>query len=93
MTGYSNNQISAAINKGYGQCFYDYVNDYRIESAKKQLVASPSKAIVDIAMASGFNSKSAFYTAFSKQGIGTPSRYRQEQRALLVKMNNEEEGT
>ena len=83
LTGYSNNQISAALNQVAGKCFYDYVNEYRIEEAKRIMLDSPSKAIVDIAIAAGFNSKSAFYTAFSKQGIGTPSEFRRQQLAYL----------
>lgn len=83
LTGYSSNQISAAINQVAGKCFYDYVNEYRIEEAKRIMLESPSKAIVDIAIAAGFNSKSAFYTAFSKQGIGTPSEFRRQQLVCL----------
>lgn len=78
VTGFSNNQISSAINHVHGQCFYDYINMHRIEEAKEILVSSPSKAVIDVAMASGFNSKSAFYKAFSKQGIGTPSEFKQQ---------------
>jgi AraC-like DNA-binding protein len=79
VSGYSSNQVSALINQGNDACFYDYVNRYRIDEAKLILVHSPSKAIIDVAMASGFNSKSAFYKAFAKQGIGTPSEFRRQQ--------------
>ncbi|MEZ9229628.1 helix-turn-helix domain-containing protein [Vibrio amylolyticus] len=78
LTGYSNNQISSAINHVYGQCFYDYVNMHRIEEAKRILVTSPAKSVTDVAIASGFNSKSSFYKAFSKQGIGTPSEFKRK---------------
>jgi len=89
VSGYSSNQISALINQDNGQCFYDYINQYRINEAKLLLVKSPAKAIVDVAIAAGFNSKSAFYKAFSKQGIGTPSEFRQAQLKLSLTGNRE----
>lgn len=88
-SGYSSNQISALINQDNGQCFYDYVNQYRIDEAKLLLVKSPAKAIVDVAIASGFNSKSAFYTAFSKQGIGTPGEFRRQHKELSLTVHRE----
>ena len=75
-SGYSSNDLSAAINQGSGACFYDYINDYRVEASQKMLAEYPSKPIIDIAMEAGFNSKSAFYNAFNKKVKQTPSEYR-----------------
>lgn len=70
-------QISAALNQVGCVCFYDFVNNFRVDCAKKLLVLYPSRAIIDIAMEAGFNSKSAFYSAFSKRETLSPSQYRQ----------------
>lgn len=76
LTGFSNEDISKAINTAGGACFYDFINAYRIEESKRLLVEFKSRAIIDIAMDAGFNSKSAFYTAFKKRLNQTPSEYR-----------------
>lgn len=78
-TGYNIELISKAINQIGGQCFYDFINDFRIEESKCLLVTHHSRSILDIAMQSGFNSKSAFYKAFDKREKQTPSSYRQKQ--------------
>jgi AraC-like DNA-binding protein len=75
-SGYSNNDVSAAINRHNGDCFYDYVNDFRVEASQTLLTMYRRKPIIDIAMEAGFNSKSAFYSAFSKKVKQTPSEYR-----------------
>ncbi|MAT95451.1 MAG: hypothetical protein CME59_23025 [Halioglobus sp.] len=77
--GVSTHYLSQTINEQRQQNFFDYVNGYRIESARRALRDSDS-TILDIAMASGFNSKSAFYTAFRKHCQLTPSQYRQQNR-------------
>ena len=74
--GFSNNDVSAAINCFGGVCFYDYINEFRVEASMELLVKYPGRSIIDIAMDSGFNSKSAFYNAFNKQVKQTPSDYR-----------------
>lgn len=67
--------VSQAINSG-GANFFDFVNRYRIEEAKKQLQESAGTSVLQIAMACGFNSKSAFYAAFKKHTDLTPTQYR-----------------
>ena len=78
-SGFRFHQVSAALNADKDSCFYDYVNAYRVAAAAKLLLAHPAKAVLDIAMDAGFNSKSAFYSAFKKQLQTTPSAYRQQQ--------------
>ncbi|MCO7223251.1 AraC family transcriptional regulator [Pleionea sp. CnH1-48] len=72
----SSHHLSQAINQNLAQNFFDFVNQYRIQEAQKQLVTHCDKKIVDIAVDCGFNSKSAFYTAFKKFTDKTPGDYR-----------------
>lgn len=76
--GVSVNYLSQTINEQAGQNFFDFVNSYRVDLAKKLLVESGKMNVLAIAMDSGFNSKSAFYNAFKKQTGMTPSEFRRQ---------------
>lgn len=71
--------LSMLINRHFGINFYEFINKYRIEEAKKMLVDPEHKntTITDIYLAVGFNSKSVFYTFFKKLENVTPSQFRQ----------------
>lgn len=74
----SSNYLSQIINEQTGNNFFDYINQHRVEAAK-QLLADPTQAeasVLTIAMDAGFNSKSAFYTAFKQHTNVTPSQFR-----------------
>jgi AraC-like DNA-binding protein len=58
----------------------NYVNLYRIETAKTRLKET-DELIVDIAFAVGYNSRSAFYNAFKAITGQTPSDFRASQVA------------
>ena len=77
--GCSVNILSQVINSGFGTSFFDYLNRYRIGHARKLLENSDSQssAILTIAFTVGFNSNSAFYSAFKKYVGMTPAQYRQ----------------
>jgi AraC-like DNA-binding protein len=77
--GCSVNNLSQVINSGFGTSFFDYLNRYRIEHARKLLENSDtqSSAILTIAFTVGCNSNSAFYSAFKKYVGMTPAQYRQ----------------
>lgn len=80
--GVATQDISLALNHHLGRHFFDFINGYRIEVACEML-ASPDfseTTILDIALESGFNSKSSFNTAFKKQMQITPSQYRQQRK-------------
>ncbi len=81
--GCSVNILSQVINSGFGTSFFDYLNRYRIEHARKLLEDSDSQgnAILTIAFTVGFNSNSAFYSAFKKHVGMTPAQYRQRHLA------------
>lgn len=73
------NHLSQVINAGFGMSFFEYLNSYRVQLAK-DLLAQPERqldAILDVAFAVGFNSNSAFYTAFRKRVGLTPAQFRQ----------------
>jgi len=78
VVGCTSNNLSQVINDELGKSFFDFINEYRIKHAKQQLLCSESGKIpiLQIAMDAGFNSKSAFYTAFRKEVGMTPSQYR-----------------
>lgn len=70
--------LSKVINTCKEQSFKDYVNNLRLEEAKKMLIDEEFKnyTVVAIALECGFNSKSAFYNAFKKKYNSTPTKYK-----------------
>jgi len=71
--------LSTLINRHFGINYYEFINRYRIEEAKRMLTSDEYKntTITDIYLEVGFNSKSVFYTFFKKiEGI-TPTQCRQ----------------
>ena len=75
------NHLSQVINSGFGMSFFDYLNQHRIEYARKLLgeYERHNIAILSVAFAVGFNSNSAFYAAFKKCIGQTPAQYRRTQ--------------
>jgi AraC-like DNA-binding protein len=70
--------LSQVINERLNQNFFDFINSYRVEEAKKRLVDPSEKhfSIIAIAGEVGFNSKSAFNSVFKKYVNMTPSEWR-----------------
>jgi AraC-like DNA-binding protein len=74
-------QLSQLINENIGSNFYDFINGYRIEMAKKLLIISAKeKTVSEILYESGFNTKSSFNTAFKKETGMTPTEFRNKNR-------------
>ncbi|NCS94410.1 MAG: AraC family transcriptional regulator [Leptospira sp.] len=69
-------QLCELLNSKLGIGFNEYINRFRIEEAALLLVNEPSRNVISIAFAVGFNSKSAFNKMFRKQYGLTPSEYR-----------------
>jgi AraC-like DNA-binding protein len=71
-------QLSQAINEGLKKNFYDLVNGYRIQEAKRLLLVPESSnfTILSIGFEAGFNSKTTFNTVFKKFTGLTPTEYR-----------------
>ncbi|MGE5681999.1 MAG: helix-turn-helix domain-containing protein, partial [Bacillota bacterium] len=72
--------LSQVLNENLELSFFDFVNSYRIEEAKKLLLSPKSELLTILAIAeeSGFNSKSAFNTAFKKFTSLTPSEFKKQ---------------
>jgi len=73
--------LTQVINEKLNKNFYQFINEYRIEEVKKLLEDQDYKkyTLTVIAYEAGFNSKSAFNSAF-KEIVGmTPSEYREQQ--------------
>lgn len=71
-------ELSQVINTVSGGSFYDLINDYRVEAAKRLLADSDSshRKLFDIALEAGFSSQSTFYSQFKKRTGKTPSAFR-----------------
>ncbi|MBJ7539593.1 helix-turn-helix domain-containing protein [Marinomonas transparens] len=76
--GISIHNLSQIINEQLQQNFFDFINSYRIEEAKRRLASTDDQKynILTIAMEAGFNSRSSFYNAFKKNMTMTPMQYR-----------------
>ena len=72
----SPNYLSQVINEQTGSNFFDFINQHRVEAAKERLREPGQSNILNIAMDAGFNSKSAFYTAFKQHTDMTPGQFR-----------------
>ena len=74
----SPHHLSQILNESLGQSFFDFTAQYRIEEAKRILKNPETQSIKieEIAEMVGYNSKSAFNTAFKKLTGKTPSEFR-----------------
>lgn len=73
--GSTPNYVSQTLNEHMEASFFDFVNLWRIKEAQDLLLKN-DETILAIAYEVGFNSRSAFYTAFKKNTGVTPSDYR-----------------
>ena len=71
------NYLSQVINQHFRMSFNDYVNNYRIEEAKKRLVDPSARhlTIEAIAGEAGFKSMAVFYRAFRKHAHASPPEF------------------
>ena len=81
--------LSQVINESLGQNFFDFVNAHRVEEAQR-LLRDPERSaytVLAIAEEAGFNSKTAFNTAFKKVTGKTPTEFRQQGLVLTTSSN------
>ena len=72
-------QLSQLINDEFLVNFYDFINKYRVEEAKKLLIEDDRNfKILAIAYEVGFNSKATFNRVFKKFTNLTPSEFKEK---------------
>jgi len=77
--------LSQMLNESLNQNFFDFVNSYRVEEARR-LLQDPEKSaftVLAVAEEAGFNSKTAFNTAFKRFTGETPTEYRTGRQQTL----------
>ncbi len=74
--GIQNHQLSQILHDQMGMSFRTFINRHRVDEVKRLLAENPEMSILDIAFTVGFNSKSAFNSAFIKETGKTPSDFR-----------------
>jgi AraC-like DNA-binding protein len=73
----STNNVSQILNQNLKVNFYDFINHYRVDEAKR-LMHDPVQrklTLLAIAMNAGFSSKSTFNKVFKEYTNTTPSQY------------------
>jgi AraC-like DNA-binding protein len=70
--------VSQYLNDVLKTSFFDYVNGYRVAAVERKMVdpATRDMTLLDMALASGFNSKSTFNAAFKRVHGMSPSAWR-----------------
>jgi AraC-like DNA-binding protein len=70
--------LSRVINELLGRNFFEFVNRYRVETAKRRLSApgAAGEKLITVALECGFNSLSTFNRVFKDIAGRTPSDYR-----------------
>lgn len=71
-------RLSRLVNRGRSQTFSEWINDHRIEEAKRLLAGAgqASSTILDVLYRSGFSSKSTFNAVFKERTGLTPRDFR-----------------
>jgi AraC-like DNA-binding protein len=76
----SPNYISQTLNETMETNFFDFVNKWRIETAKPKIIANED-TVLNIAFEVGFNARSSFYKVFKKETGKTPTEFRKSYNA------------
>ncbi len=79
--GVTVHQLSELLNARLGTGFKGYVNAFRVDEARRLLEHDGGLTALAVGMSVGFNSKSAYYSAFSAATGMTPQEYRRRQEA------------
>jgi AraC-like DNA-binding protein len=76
--------LSNIINRHFDCNFFEFINSYRVEEAKRMLADDKhaDKTMLDIMLDVGFNSKATFNTLFKKKAGMTPSEYRKSVQSV-----------
>jgi len=84
LLGIASHQLSELLNNELSTTFRTYINQARIEDAKKLLLSKPNESILNIAFDCGFNSKSTFNAAFGKFTGLSPREFRELHNATTL---------
>jgi AraC-like DNA-binding protein len=79
--GSNERYLSQAVNSMTGMHYNNYINQYRINEAKR-LILLGEDSITDIQFVIGFQAKSTFYTAFRKSTGMTPTQFLEQHRQV-----------
>jgi AraC-like DNA-binding protein len=74
----SRHHTSQIINEHFDATFFDFINTYRIEEAKKLFYHKSDLNITEIIYKAGFNNRTSFYKAFKKHTGLTPKMFKQQ---------------
>jgi AraC-like DNA-binding protein len=77
-------KLTKLINDEFKMNFFNFINSYRIEEVKKQLINPKNNnfTVLAIAFDCGFSSKASFNRIFKKMMNQTPSEYRNAQKTV-----------
>lgn len=73
--------LTEVLNTHLNKSFYQFINAYRIEEAKRKIDSAEHDSLLELAFASGFKSKATFNTYFKQLTGATPSSYRKQSSA------------
>ncbi|UTF59073.1 helix-turn-helix domain-containing protein [Gilvimarinus sp. DA14] len=78
MVGLPYRDVSFAINRAFDRNFFEFINTYRVEEAKRYLGDKNClhMSVMEILLESGFNSKSSFQRFFKRLTGESPTEYR-----------------
>ncbi len=74
----STHKLSQLLNDNLGKSFASYVNDHRINEAKRLLKENNQFTLEAIGYEAGFSSKSSFYATFKKAVGKTPAAFKKQ---------------
>ena len=74
----SSHKLSQFLNDNLGKSFALFINEYRIEEAKRLLVENNSYTLEAIGFEAGFSSRSTFYATFKRIIGQTPSEFKKQ---------------
>ncbi len=76
----STHHLSQILNERLNRSFFNYINEHRVKAAKQKLLEPESEkyTMLELAYDVGFNSLSAFNTAFKKHTGMSPTAYKKQ---------------
>lgn len=74
----TSHQLSELLNERMQTSFSKYIKERRVHAAAQRLLSEPDEPILDIGLAAGFSSSSAFYSAFREVMGVPPGQYRKK---------------